>query len=162
MAFGRFQTIPPTDGTKSGPKPLMLVIDDDITVRQTLEFMFTQRGYRVILCEDGKNGLKQVHNDVTTVILDIKMPGMNGFEVYEQIRIKFPEVPVIFYSAYQDVMEGIEMRRKYQAYSYVDKNGDVEKLFSVIERVVQHRRIQKNLEMSKNYMRQMKESASTA
>lgn len=79
--------------------PLILVVDDSLTTRQTLSTTLQKGGYRVIQAQDGADGLNQLeqHPQVRGVICDVEMPNMNGFEFLGRCRKKHPvgELPVL-------------------------------------------------------------------
>ncbi len=60
-----------------------------------------------------------MNQDVALMTLDIKMPGKNGLQVYEDVKAQFPGLPIIFYSAYQSVLEDAELSRKYRPFNYI-------------------------------------------
>lgn len=67
--------------------PTILVIDDSITVRQTLVLTFEKAGYRVLQARDGREGIEQLdQSTVQLVVCDIEMPNMNGFEFLSHRR----------------------------------------------------------------------------
>ena len=81
---------------------VILVIDDEPTLRETLKDLFTIHGYPTLLAADGNNGLELAHKYAPRLIVcDVNMPGMSGFEVARQLR-KHPaarQTPFIFMSA---------------------------------------------------------------
>ena len=117
---------------KATTKPLILVIDDDPSILRALEFKLKKK-YNVRLCNSGKNGIERADENVDVVILDIKMPGKDGLQVYEEIRAKLPRLPIIFYSAYQNLLEESELLDKHKPFGYLDKGVDYEKLLERIE-----------------------------
>jgi DNA-binding NtrC family response regulator len=142
MTFGRFSQMRKESGTTSdanliSQSPLIQVIDDDMRIREGLKINL-QKKYRVRLCADGEEGIQVVNEEVSAIILDIKMPGKNGLQVYDAIKAKYPDVPIIFYSAYQSVLEGAELSRKYKPFNYIDKSADVQELLDTVERAVKY------------------------
>jgi len=141
MAFGKFSQMRKASEPAAFPqdagfqKPLILVVDDDLRIRQGLKLNL-QKAYRVQLCANGEEGIHAVNQDVALMILDIKMPGKNGLQVYEDVKTKFPALPIIFYSAYQSVLEGAELNRKYKPFNYIDKSADVQELLESVKRAV--------------------------
>lgn len=125
------------------PAPLVLIIDDDSNIQEALEFLLKMEGYRVIVCEDGDAGVRSISSDVDVVLLDIKMPGKDGFQVYKELKALSPRVPIIFYSAYQNIMDAPDVRQTYTPFAYLDKSGDPTTLLSTLEQAVKYsRRIQ--------------------
>jgi len=80
----------------------ILVVDDEQTVRDFLQKSLEYAGYDVITASDGREALDKVsHFDVSLVLLDIVMPGLDGFEVLEQMR-QYKNIPVIMLSGIGD------------------------------------------------------------
>lgn len=78
----------------------ILLVEDDPTIRMTMEFALTKAGYAVSSCEDGRDGLahaREFHPDL--ILLDIMLPGLNGFEITRAIRETDQETPIIMLTA---------------------------------------------------------------
>ena len=74
----------------------ILIIDDEQGIRNLLDTLLSRKGYDVVLADSGQNGLevfRRARPDV--IVLDLKMPGMNGVTVLQQIRSLNPTQPVI-------------------------------------------------------------------
>jgi CheY-like chemotaxis protein len=77
----------------------ILVIDDEPNVRALLDLYLRYQGYEVILAEDGWKGLHLYHQELPDVILlDLKMPGIDGLTILKYIRSFDVNQPVIIYS----------------------------------------------------------------
>ncbi|MER6513867.1 response regulator transcription factor [Nonomuraea sp. NPDC001636] len=89
----------------------VLLIEDDPAVREGLELALTRHGHRVGAVESGEEGLERLRADrPDVVVLDLMLPGMNGFEVCRRIRA-VGEVPIIMLTARGDdidVVAGLE------------------------------------------------------
>ncbi|MEV4374488.1 response regulator transcription factor [Nonomuraea sp. NPDC049637] len=89
----------------------VLLIEDDPAVREGLELALTRHGHRVGAAESGEEGLERLRADrPDVVVLDLMLPGMNGFEVCRRIRA-IGEVPIIMLTARGDdidVVAGLE------------------------------------------------------
>src|SRR5690349_7802854 len=83
--------------TEPAHRALVLIIDDDRSVRASLELALGTR-YRVKTSMDADDGVAGMNEDVSVVILDIKMAGKDGFEAYSLLRKKDEDVPIIFHS----------------------------------------------------------------
>lgn len=118
-------------------KPLVVIIDDDSVIRDTLNLVLRDK-YRVKLCENGEDGVRTVDQTTETVVLDVKMPGMDGFEVYQKIKENYPDVPIIFFSGFEGLSEKMQLRKKYKPYAYFEKSGSTMELVQVIHKAVQH------------------------
>jgi CheY-like chemotaxis protein len=79
----------------------LLVVDDDPAVRESLVELLQLQGYRVLAAADGAEGLRAVHDESPDlVILDVAMPGLDGFSVATLIK-KDPtlnQIPIVLYS----------------------------------------------------------------
>ena len=76
---------------------MILVVDDDASVRATIGHALAALGYAVREAADGRSALEAVREEaLTLVILDYVMPGMDGAEVARQIGALDPELPIIF------------------------------------------------------------------
>ncbi|MFH1035440.1 MAG: PAS domain S-box protein [Pseudomonadota bacterium] len=82
---------------------LVLVVDDEESVRTMTQMMLERSGYQAITAADGREGVelfKQRHGELAAVILDMTMPHMNGEEAFGEMRRLAPSVPVILASGY--------------------------------------------------------------
>jgi two-component system response regulator MprA len=69
------------------PNPRVLVIDDDRSILEVVEFALSERGYEVLLADDGAEGLARVERDrPDLIILDMVMPRRSGLTVLERLR----------------------------------------------------------------------------
>jgi excisionase family DNA binding protein len=84
-----------------GSKARVLVIDDDETIRALFEETIEELGHRVISAHTGSEGLQLAkEQDFDLVFLDLKMPGMDGAELFRQMRAVKPELPVTIITGY--------------------------------------------------------------
>jgi CheY-like chemotaxis protein len=78
----------------------LLVVDDELALRQALSEVLTAGGYRVRLAEDGISALSEMERQLPELIVsDLNMPGMSGFEFLAIVRERFPAIPVVAMSA---------------------------------------------------------------
>ena len=143
MSFDKLDTLLKKESAEtwndSQSLPGVMVVDDDRSVRQALDFALQDR-YRVCLCASGIEATTAIDSDIHTVVLDIKMPGMDGFVVYERIKEKFPNLPIIFHSAYHDLKDPFVIMNEYQPFGYITKGQDqgFQQLLDMIHRAVEH------------------------
>jgi DNA-binding response OmpR family regulator len=86
-------------------KPVILVIDDQLHNIKLLEGFLLRQEYEIIPAESGEEALeKLIHNQVDLVLLDVKMPGMSGFEVLTKLRAdkKSERIPVVMITAHNE------------------------------------------------------------
>lgn len=142
--------------TRSGgaapDRPPIVVIDDDEPSRRSLAFALGDR-YNVILCGSGREGVAAVHEDICAVILDVRMPEQDGFSVCTEIRSRIPEVPIIFYSAYQNAKDPYEIINDHHPFGYVAKGDDLQKLVKLVDMAV---RLQSIIVYNRKLIRQLK------
>jgi PAS domain S-box-containing protein len=81
----------------------ILLVEDEPSIRESIQEILEKLGYSVIPCNNGKSGLQAFTDqwqDIDVVIMDIIMPGMNGYEVFEHMKQFHEKVKVIFMSGY--------------------------------------------------------------
>jgi len=132
-------------------RPLVLVVDDDENMRASLDLVLL-RSYRVKTCANGAEGVAAISDDVSVVILDVKMSGMDGFAAYHEMRKKDADLPIIFYSAYQDVKDPYKIINEFRPFGYITKGEEHEDILHSVaaaveqrERAVRHRDILSDL-----------------
>lgn len=81
----------------------VLAVDDEPMMRALLEKILARDGYRIITAEDGAMALSILESQPVSIVLsDIQMPKMNGFELLNVLKSRFPEVGVIMMTAFGD------------------------------------------------------------
>ena len=89
-------------------RKLILVVEDDPNIRLGLEDNLDLEGYQVLSASDGVKGLKSaLECDIDLLILDIMLPGMNGYEICRKVKAEKPELPVIMLTARGSEMDKI-------------------------------------------------------
>ena len=121
----------------------ILVIDDDRSICETLELYLTEEGYEVVTAATGTEGLnKFVEISPDVVILDIRLPDVDGFTILEDLREEDENVKVIMITAHHD-MDSTINAMKSGAFDYIHKPVNVDELDMAIRKAV------KSLEMEK-------------
>ena len=84
-------------------KGLVAVVDDDESIRRTTTFLIESFGFRAAAFESAESFLKsdQLH-DTSCLILDVRMPGMNGFELQRELAAAGYGIPIVFITCYED------------------------------------------------------------
>jgi len=119
----------------------ILIIDDEVELCQNLSEMLKEEeeGYKVFISNSGKEGLAKIKEEVPDlVLLDIKMPEMDGIETLEKIKAIDGNILVIMLTAYQTVETAIKAM-KLGAYDYISKPFNYEELKIIIKRALQTR-----------------------
>ena len=79
----------------------VLVVDDDPAVRKSIDRVLSSKGYAVITAENGEEALRKLNEEkYDLVYTDIRMPGMSGLEVAEQVKARRPWTPVVIITGY--------------------------------------------------------------
>lgn len=126
--------------------PRILVIDDDAAVCETLKLCLKEDGYTVDTAQSGTDGLnKYVSNPVDVVILDIRLPDVDGFLVLEDLKEENENIKVIMITAYYD-METTINAMKAGAFDYLHKPLDIDELDAAIKRALKSLEMEKKME----------------
>lgn len=116
-------------------------MEDDPKISRLLQILFESHGYEVRIAKDGEEGWQQFQLfDPMVVVLDLMLPGMDGFEVLEKIRAIDEEVGVVVLTARSEVENRIRGLKK-GADDYVPKPFHLDELLARVESVA--RRVRK-------------------
>ena len=103
----------------------LLIVDDQKGIRLLLDEVFSREGFETVLAANGMEALREVELAVPDcVLLDMKMPGIDGLEVLKRIKLGWPEIPVIMMTAYGEI-ELTEDALKTGAVKYFTKPFDI-------------------------------------
>ena len=117
-------------------KRKILVVDDEDALRSVLSGELVSEGYDVHTAADGDDAISNVQKErFDLVLLDIKMPRVNGFEVLKFIKERFPKTKVVMLTGFADLKNAIESK-KLGAEDFVSKPYDLVDLLTTIERVL--------------------------
>jgi two-component system, NtrC family, response regulator AtoC len=120
----------------SQPKPRILIVDDEEIVRESLSGWLEQDGYAVETAADGSSGLDKVRERPWSILLvDLKMPGMDGLQVLEAARKLQPDLSVVMITAFATVETAVKAI-KLGATDYIVKPFDPEELSLLIQKIV--------------------------
>lgn len=119
-------------------KNLIWIVDDDRSIRWVLEKALTKAGFENESFESGDGLLEKLKtSQPDAIISDIRMPGVDGLELLNQIQEAFPQIPVIIMTAHSDLSSAVKSYKK-GAFEYLPKPFDVEDAVAVAERAVKH------------------------
>jgi DNA-binding NtrC family response regulator len=137
---------------------LVLVVDDVPAMAEQYAYDLRRLGgYEVHVAQDGRQALERLGGEpVDCVILDLEMPGMDGFEVLRALERRGSEVPVIVYTGTGDFDRCIQAVRL-GAYGFIDKAEPVERIVREIELAVERRRLRAEVQ----FLRRRLDSEST-
>ena len=117
-------------------KNRILVVDDEDALRTVLSSELEGEGYTVASAADGSEAIEILKKDeFDLILLDIKMPNVDGFEVLKFVKETHPETKVIMLTGFADLKNAIESK-KLGAEDFVSKPYDLVDLLTTVERVL--------------------------
>jgi len=120
-------------------KPRILIVDDNLSQCKTMTFILERKGYSVTTAGDGIEAISLVEKSPFDIILmDIKMPIMNGVQAYKQIKKLRPGARVIMMTAYA-VEDLVEEALQEGAYGIIYKPLDIDKVLDIIDKAFQEK-----------------------
>jgi DNA-binding NtrC family response regulator len=133
---------------KTNRNKRVLIVDDEYSVRDSLLNWFQKDGYQVDAAGSGAEALELFEaGRFDVAIVDIKMPGMDGVQLQEQLLRLDPELPVIMITAFASVDTAVRTL-KLGAFDYVTKPVDPDELSHLVRRAVDQRRLkEENLQL---------------
>ncbi len=115
----------------------ILIIDDEPVIRDLLFDVLSRKGYQVDTAEDGAHGLEMAQKSHYSVVFtDIRMPGMNGVEVYKRLKAISPSSRVIVMTGY-GLEEMIQEALDLGAFADVKKPFDLELIYGLAKRAIE-------------------------
>jgi DNA-binding NtrC family response regulator len=121
------------------------VVDDEKLIRWSLEQYLRKEGYEISSVEDGESILSLLNEEMfDLILLDIKLPGIDGIEVLENIRNKYEDLIVIIMTAHGDVETAVKAM-KLGAYDYINKPFNLEEIVLVVNRALENIRLRKEV-----------------
>jgi two-component system, NtrC family, response regulator HydG len=121
--------------------PLVLVVEDDAVVRESCQQTLERSGWRVATACDGFSALKALRlREPALVVLDLRMPGMDGLDLLQHIKVDRPHLDVIVITAYSSVGSAVECMRL-GAYDYLPKPFEPDALRLAVGRALEKRRL---------------------
>src|SRR3990170_7233430 len=121
----------------------ILIVDDEKSIRTTLAAILNDEGYRPIAAGSGPEALARIGEEVPdVVILDIWLPDMDGIDTLAELKRQWPELPVIMVSGHGTIETAVKAT-KLGAYDYIEKPLSLEKTLLVIDRALEHARLER-------------------
>src|SRR5215470_11369627 len=128
----------------AGVRPVVLVVDDDLHLRESFRLILEDE-YDVLEAADGPEGLGILRsNQVDLVLLDIRLPGMDGIEVLERIKTFDEQVEVILVTAVKTVRTAVAAM-KLGAFDYLTKPFEEEEVLAVVRRAIERRALHREV-----------------
>ena len=125
----------------------ILVVDDELSMREILEYILTKEGYQVSCAENGKTAISLLdQNEYDLLLCDIRLGDLSGLDVLRAAKQKHPNITVVLISAYASTETAVEAMNE-GAYDYVPKPFDNEELKQAIEKALNLRTIDQEKEV---------------
>ncbi|MHA1378071.1 MAG: response regulator [Candidatus Helarchaeota archaeon] len=114
-------------------KSNLIIVDDNIEICETLKDIFDDIGYKVTIANNGYDVIELIRSDgYDFILMDIKMPGINGVETFKKIKEINPKLKVIMMTAYS-LDDLINEAKKEGAYAIFNKPLDIKRIIRLIE-----------------------------
>ncbi len=135
-------------------KDKILVADDEQSMREFLEIMLKKEGYKVSLASNGEEVVKMVDKDIfDLVLLDIRMPKLDGISALKKIKSVNPETIVIMITAYASADSAIQAMKE-GAYDYITKPFKVDEIKLIIRNALEKKQLQKENRLLKQMVKE--------
>jgi two-component system, NtrC family, nitrogen regulation response regulator NtrX len=126
-------------------KPKVLIIDDEEDIRSSLKMTFEYLNYDCVVAANGEAGLKiAARESPDLILLDIKMPQMDGMEVLKRLKAEGEEAPVVILSGHGNIQTAVEAT-KLGAFDFIEKPPETERLKLVARNALEQGRLQKKV-----------------
>ena len=113
------------------------MVDDEAQFRTTTERILTRKGFETILAGSGEEAIEKLDQKPDVIVLDIKMPGMDGHQALAEIKKRLPDLPVIMLTGHAALPSAEEARAK-GAFDYLTKPCNIDILAAKIEEAYQY------------------------
>jgi len=124
-----------------GMGPIVFVVDDDISVRESLELLIRCEGWQPETFSSGQEFLSRPRALVPScLVLDFSLPGLNGLELQKRIAVERTDMPIIFITGYRDVPMTVQAM-KAGAVEFLTKPFGEDALLSAIRAALEHSRV---------------------
>ncbi|HDZ91473.1 MAG: sigma-54-dependent Fis family transcriptional regulator [Deltaproteobacteria bacterium] len=121
--------------------PRILVVDDEEAMRESLNDWLKEDGYEVGLAAGGQEAIDMVRDDPWEIILlDLKMPGMDGLETLKHLKEVRPEAEILMMTAYATVDTAVQAMKE-GAFDYLVKPFDPDEIEILIKKIVKHKEL---------------------
>jgi two-component system nitrogen regulation response regulator NtrX len=123
-------------------KKSILIIDDEIRIRNSLKEILEDEGFTVSVASDGYEGLKIAEEELPNlVLLDIWMPGIDGIEVLSKLRENLPQIQVIMISGHGTIETAVKATRL-GAYDFIEKPLSLEKVILTVNNALSYQKLE--------------------
>jgi DNA-binding NtrC family response regulator len=122
----------------------VLIVDDEELVRRPLRATLELAGYRVVEAGDGQTALQLLGEGVDLVLLDYRLPDIDGLALLQRLKERDPDVVVIMLTAYSSVERAVEAM-KHGAFHFVNKPCDLQEITALVENGLETTRLRRDV-----------------
>ena len=117
-------------------KPVVIIVDDDEDMLTSVRIVLSRK-YTVFTANSAAKALDLIQSTpAAAIVLDIKMPDQDGFWIFRHVRAFNTSVPIIFNSAYQDIVPPEDINGAFAPFAYLTKNGNLSDFLRVVAEAV--------------------------
>ncbi len=125
----------------SNVTPVVFIVDDDVSVRESLELLIQNEGWQPETFASAQEFLDRPRTLVPScLVLDLSLPGLNGLELQKQLAVERADVPIIFITGYGDVPKTVQAM-KAGALEFLTKPFDSDALLGAIRKALERSRL---------------------
>ena len=120
----------------------ILIVDDEINIRMTLKDILEDEGYETYVAGTGEKAIKIASKEnIDMIILDVKLPGIDGIEAFKKIHKDKPELDVLMISGHGDISTAVTAV-KYGAYDFLEKPLSMIKILTAARNIKEKQSLQ--------------------
>jgi DNA-binding NtrC family response regulator len=117
-------------------RPTILVVDDELLIRDLLYDFFSGQGWNIAVAEDGEKALDLVRTrQIDLVLTDLKMPNMDGMTLSTELKENHPDMPIMVMTAYPSVDSAVQALRL-KLDDYIVKPFNINQLYKTVEKTL--------------------------
>jgi DNA-binding NtrC family response regulator len=117
-------------------KPTILIVDDELLIRDLLYDFFTNQGWEIATAENGIKALEILENRSFDLMLtDLKMPGLDGMELTNRVKEEHPQLPVVIMTGFPSIDTAVQALRC-KVEDYIIKPFNINQLYKTVEKSV--------------------------
>ena len=140
------ETDRPQDRAAPTARPVLLFVDDEENILNALRRLFHPLNYKVLTAGSGAEALALLeHEPVDLVISDMRMPQMDGVQLLEQVRAKWPDIPRILLTGYSDIDSTIAAINRGAISRYITKPWESNDIILVVQQVLEHKAMEEQI-----------------
>jgi DNA-binding NtrC family response regulator len=125
-------------------QPVVLVVDDDEGIRDTLEVILN-RDYKVVKAADSRTALRIVdEKEVQVMLLDIRLPDISGLDVLKRVKERYDDIEIVMITAVKEIDTAVKAM-KLGAYDYITKEFDYDEVANLVRHIVEKQNLTREL-----------------